>query len=296
NVESRAELERIEAVARGKGVRAPISLRVNPDVDAQTHPYISTGLRENKFGIPLSEAKDLYRWALERNALDVHGVDCHIGSQIVSLGPFEAALERVFELVDSLAADGVTVKDVNVGGGLGIAYQGEDPPEAGAYVRSMLQILGEREATILVEPGRSISGHAGLLLTRVEYLKQNEARHFAVVDAAMNDFIRPALYDGWSEICSVVQASPDVPVRLYDVVGPVCESGDFIGKQRELALSSDALLAVMTTGAYGFVMSSNYNSRPRACEVMVDAEQMHLVRRRETTAELFAHESLMPSR
>ena len=294
NVESRAELERIAAIAKTEGVQAPISLRVNPDIDAQTHPYISTGLRENKFGMPLDEAKTLYYRALDYGAFDVHGVDCHIGSQITSLTPFEAAFERIFELVDTLSSEGIKVKDLNVGGGLGITYRDETLPSLTEYVRSVLKLLNHRSLTVLIEPGRSIVGNAGVLLTRVEYLKRNEDRRFAVVDAAMNDFIRPALYDGWSKIQPVSLPASDVTEQIYDIVGPVCESSDFLGKKRRLALTPQALLAVMSCGAYGFVMSSNYNSRPRAAEIMVDGAQMHLVRRRETSAELFAHEFILP--
>ena len=294
NVESRAELERIEVIAKAEGVQAPISLRVNPDIDAQTHPYISTGLRENKFGIPLDEAKTLYYWALDSGVFNVQGVDCHIGSQITSLIPFEAAFKRIFELVDTLSSEGAKIKDLNVGGGLGITYRDEILPSLTEYVHCVLKLLSHRALTVLIEPGRSIVGNAGVLLTRVEYLKRNEARHFAVVDAAMNDFIRPALYDGWSKIQPVLLPARDVIEQIYDIVGPVCESSDFLGKKRRLALTPQALLAVMSCGAYGFVMSSNYNSRPRAAEIMVDEGQMHLVRRRETNAELFAHEFTLP--
>ena len=294
NVESRAELERIEAIAKAKGTQAPISLRVNPDIDAQTHPYISTGLRENKFGIPLDEAKTLYYRVLDSGAFNVHGMDCHIGSQITSLTPFKAAFERIFELVDTLSSEGIKVKDLNVGGGLGIAYRDEALPSLTEYAHCILKLLSHRPLTVLIEPGRSIVGNAGVLLTRVEYLKRNGAWRFAVVDAAMNDFIRPALYDGWSNIQPVLLPGSDVTQQIYDIVGPVCESSDFLGKKRRLALTPQALLAVMSCGAYGFVMSSNYNSRPRVAEIMVDGAQMHLVRRRETNAELFAHEFTLP--
>ncbi|MEM7254071.1 MAG: diaminopimelate decarboxylase [Pseudomonadota bacterium] len=294
NVESRPELERIAAIAAANGVQAPVSIRVNPDVDAETHPYISTGLRENKFGVPIETAKSLYRWAMAESSLDVHGVDCHIGSQMVTLGPIREAVMRVFELVGELGAEGINVHDVNLGGGLGIDYQGEAPPDPGTYVGAVLEGVGDHPATLLIEPGRSIAGNAGVMLTRVEYLKTNDDRHFAIVDAAMNDFIRPALYQGWSSIEPVITPGVGATEAVFDVVGPVCESADFLGKERPLALAEGALLAVMSSGAYGFVMSSNYNSRCRAPEVMVDGEDVHLVRRRETVEELFAHEAVLP--
>ncbi len=293
NVESAAELERLDQVAGEYGVRAPVALRVNPDVDARTHPYISTGLKENKFGVAIDDALALYRRASELPHLAVSGVDCHIGSQLTALDPFLDALDRVLLLVERLDDAGMAIDHLDLGGGLGVRYRDEHPPEPAAYASALLERLGEAPYEVFIEPGRAIAANAGVLLTRVEYLKHSEAKDFAVVDAAMNDLIRPALYDAWQAIVNVDQ-QPAGAAGIYDIVGPVCETGDFLGKQRALTLEEGSLLAVRSAGAYGFTMSSNYNSRPRAAEVMVDGDRVHLVRRRETLAELFAGESTLP--
>jgi diaminopimelate decarboxylase len=293
NVESAAELERLDRVAGELGVRAPVALRVNPDVDARTHPYISTGLKENKFGVAIEDAPALYRRAAAMAHIEISGIDCHIGSQLTELDPFLDALDRVLALADGLAAEGIRVDHLDLGGGLGVRYRDESPPLPADYVGALLQRLADAPYPVFIEPGRAIAANAGVLLTRVEYLKHSEAKDFAVVDAAMNDLIRPSLYGAWQAIVSVSQ-HPDGTEGLYDVVGPVCETGDFLGKQRALALSEGCLLAVRSSGAYGFSMASNYNTRPRAAEVMVDGAEVHLVRRRETIAELFAGESPLP--
>ncbi|MDX1607095.1 MAG: diaminopimelate decarboxylase [Candidatus Competibacterales bacterium] len=293
NVESEAELQRLEALAAEQGVRAPVSLRVNPDVDPDTHPYIATGLRDNKFGIAIDEAPALYRRAADSAHLRVTGVDCHIGSQLTRTAPFVAALERVLALVGQLAEDGIAIEHLDLGGGLGIRYRDETPPAPAEQADALLARLRDLPYEILLEPGRAIVGNAGILVTRVELLKHTGTRHFAVVDAAMNDLLRPALYSAWQAIIPV-RPRTDAESRHYDVVGPVCESADFLGQQRELALCSGDLLAVRSAGAYGFVMSSNYNARPRAPEVLVDGDRAHRVRRRETVAELHAGESLLP--
>jgi len=292
NVESEPELERIDRIAGELGCIAPISLRVNPDVDANTHPYIATGLKENKFGIDIQAALAVYRRAAGMASLRITGIDCHIGSQLTDLAPFLAALERVLELADRLAQEGIAITHLDLGGGLGIRYRGEHPPEPGAYAAALLHRLGGRGYEIILEPGRAIVGNAGILLTRVEYLKPTEYRRFAIVDAAMNDLLRPALYQANQEIVPVRLDADAVPAR-YDLVGPVCETADFLGKDRLLALAPGDLLAIRGSGAYGFSMSSNYNSRPRAAEVMVDGAQASLVRRRETIADLFAGESVL---
>ena len=293
NVESASELERLNRVAGEMDRRAPISLRVNPDVDAQTHPYISTGLRENKFGIAIEDAAALYRHAQTLPHLAVTGVDCHIGSQLTQLGPFLDALERVLVLVERLQGEGIEIRHLDLGGGLGVRYRDEVPPLPSDYAGALLRRLAQAPFEILIEPGRAIAANAGVLLTRVEYLKHSPAKDFAVVDAAMNDLIRPALYQAWQPIVSV-EERPHGVHGVYDLVGPICETGDFLGKQRALTLAEGSLLAVRGSGAYGFSMASNYNSRPRAAEVMVDGERMHLVRRRETIAELFAGEQRLP--
>lgn len=293
NVESAAELERLNRVAGELGVRAPIALRVNPDVDAQTHPYISTGLKENKFGVAIDEAPALYRRAAELPHIRISGVDCHIGSQLTQLRPFLDALERVLALVERLRDDGITLDHLDLGGGLGVRYKDETPPTPGDYVSAVLARLHDAPFEIFVEPGRAIAANAGVLLTRVEYLKHSEAKDFAIVDAAMNDLIRPSLYGAWQGVVSV-QEHPDGTEGIYDLVGPICETGDFLAKQRALALREGALLAVRSSGAYGFSMASNYNTRPRPAEVMVDGSETHLVRRRETMAELFDAESVLP--
>jgi diaminopimelate decarboxylase len=293
NVESAAELERLNAVASKLGTTAPVALRVNPDVDAQTHPYISTGLRENKFGVAIEDAPALYRRAQDLPHIRISGVDCHIGSQLTQLGPFLDALDRVLLLVERLGADGITLDHLDLGGGLGVRYREETPPEPGDYAAALLEKLGDSPFEIFVEPGRAIAANAGVLLTRVEYLKHSEAKDFAVIDAAMNDLIRPSLYQAWQGI-DTVDEQPAGARGVYDLVGPICETGDFLGKQRSLTLCEGSLLAVRSAGAYGFTMASNYNSRPRAAELMVDGKQVHLVRRRETLAELFAGEAILP--
>ena len=293
NVESDPELDRLNAVAGELGKRAPISLRVNPDVDAGTHPYISTGLKENKFGIDIATAEQVYTRAAALPNLEIAGVDCHIGSQLTQVTPFVDALNRVLALLDRLAARGIAIKHLDLGGGLGIRYRDEQPPEPRAYLAPILEALGDRDVEILLEPGRAIVGNAGVLLTRIEYLKHTEHKHFAIVDAAMNDLLRPALYDAWQAVIPV-RPRTDATPRIYDVVGPVCETGDFLAKERELALAPDDLLAVRSAGAYGFSMSSNYNSRPRAAEVMVDGDQVHVVRERETVEDLWRGERVLP--
>ena len=349
NVESASELERLAEVAASVGRVAPAAVRVNPDVDPKTHPHIATGLRSSKFGVPIAEARALYARGARMPSLRMRGVGCHIGSQITSLDPFRDAVGRVAALADALAADGHAVVDLDVGGGLGIRYRDENPPSPAEYVAAVRDAAGDRPLTLFVEPGRSICGNAGVLLTRVEYLKRNGGARFAIVDAAMNDFIRPALYDGWSAIVacersgavdgppggpagaeergegfvedgaapgSLSPASGRSPARapgsaagrregadqaagpgaaVYTVAGPVCESGDFLGRERRLDLAEGDLVAVCSAGAYGFVMSSNYNARPRAAEVMVDGERAHPVRRRERASDLYAGESRLPA-
>ena len=291
NIESDRELERLDRVAGELGVKAPVSIRVNPDVDARTHPYIATGLKESKFGVAYEAAYDLYRQAHERRHLEVHGIDCHIGSQLTEVSPFEEALAKILALVDRLAAAGIPLRHLDLGGGLGIRYRDESPPEVTDYARSLLRIIGERPCRLLFEPGRLLVGNAGLLLTRVEYLKQGESGNFAIVDAAMNDLMRPALYDAWHDMLPV-RAGGDP--RSYEVVGPVCETGDFLGHDRQLALEEGGLLAVLWAGAYGMSMASNYNTRPRAAEVMADGETVHLIGERESFATLVAREHLLP--
>jgi len=293
NVESSVELERLQKVAAELGVKAPVSLRVNPDVDAGTHPYISTGLKENKFGIDIEQAEAVYARAAELPNLEVIGVDCHIGSQLTTLEPFLDALDRLLLLVDKLAARGITIKHLDLGGGLGVQYRDEQPPLAGDYIAAVRKRLEGRDLALVFEPGRFIVANAGVLLTQVEYLKHTEHKDFAIIDAAMNDLIRPALYQAWMDV-SPVQPR-DGEARNYDLVGPICETGDFLAKDRQLVLAEGDLLAVRSAGAYGFVMSSNYNTRGRAAEVLVDGEQAYEVRRRETVQELYAGESLLPA-
>jgi len=293
NVESTAELRLINQVANQLGQRAAIALRVNPDVDAQTHPYISTGLKENKFGIDINQAAALYREAAEASHLQPVGVACHIGSQLTQLNPFTDALDRVLALVEQLRTAGIDIEHLDLGGGLGIRYREETPPLPAEHASALLSKLADQPYEISIEPGRAIVGNAGILVTRVELIKLSEHKNFAVVDAAMNDLLRPALYSAWQEIIPVAQRDAG-ETRHYDVVGPVCETGDFLGKDRALTIAADDLLAVRSAGAYGFVMSSNYNTRPRAAEVMVDGDQMVLVRQRETIEDLFAGESLLP--
>ncbi|UVJ44179.1 diaminopimelate decarboxylase [Pseudomonas sp. LS1212] len=292
NVESTDELERLQVVAAELGVRAPISLRVNPDVDAGTHPYISTGLKENKFGIAIADAEDVYVRAAQLPNLEVVGVDCHIGSQLTTLEPFLDALDRLLGLIDRLGDCGIHLRHLDLGGGVGVRYRDEEPPLVADYIKAVRERVGDRDLALVFEPGRYIVANAGVLLTRVEYLKHTEHKDFAIVDAAMNDLIRPALYQAWMDVKAVQPR--DAEPRAYDVVGPICETGDFLAKDRQLALAEGDLLTVHSAGAYGFVMSSNYNTRGRCAEVLVDAEQVFEVRRRETVAELFAGESLLP--
>jgi diaminopimelate decarboxylase len=294
NVESIPELDRLNAVAGEMGKTARISLRVNPDVDAKTHPYISTGLKQNKFGIEISEALSIYQKAATLPNLEIVGVDCHIGSQLTELSPFLDALDRVLALVDKLAEQGIQLKHLDLGGGLGVRYNEETPPEPSAYVTALVEKLKDKPYEIILEPGRAIAANAGVLLTTVEFLKPGEAKNFAVIDAAMNDLIRPSLYQAWQKIIPVDENQTG-DAGLYDLVGPICETGDFLGKDRQLTLQEGALLAVRSSGAYGFTMASNYNTRPRVAEVMVDGADVHVVRQRETIAELFAHESILPA-
>ncbi len=294
NAESASELEHIDAVAGALGVRAPVSLRVNPDVDAKTHPYISTGLKTAKFGVAFDEAFELYRRAATLPHLAVKGIDCHIGSQLLDPAPAAEAADRVLALVDRLAAAGITLEHIDLGGGMGIQYRADEPaPAAADYLAPVLAKLAGRAEKLVFEPGRSLVGNAGLLLTRVEVLKPGAEKHFAVVDAAMNDLMRPALYDAWHDIVPVSTAT-GTAARPWEIVGPVCESGDFLGHDRELALTEGDLLAILSAGAYGMSMASNYNSRPRAAEVMVDGDDAHLIRRREDIGQMFALESILP--
>lgn len=293
NVESEAELERLNAVALELKQVANVSMRVNPDVDAQTHPYISTGLKENKFGISIERAPAIYQHAQSLPGINIIGVDCHIGSQLTTLAPFTAALERIMQLVRQLADMGISLQHLDLGGGLGVRYQSETPPDPAEYIAAIKPLLENTGLKLILEPGRSICANAGVLLTRVEYLKSNADKNFAIVDGAMNDLIRPALYQAWMDIIPIEQNKKGSKA-IYDVVGPVCESSDFLGKDRELTLASNDLLAVCSAGAYGFVMSSNYNTRNRAAEVMVDGDSAYLVRRRETFQEQLAPENLLP--
>ena len=292
NLESEAELQRVGQVAARLGKRAPVAFRVNPDVDAKTHPYISTGLRESKFGVPYADAERLYREAARMPQVAVVGIGCHIGSLMMSAGPFVDAAARILALAERLERGGIALSHIDLGGGFGIRYCDESPASIGAFIDGALGVLAGRPETLIVDPGRSIVGNAGVLLTRIEYVKHAQARNFLVVDAAMNDLLRPALYGAWHEVRPVREPGKGAATTEYDVVGPVCESGDFLAKGRALAAAAGDLLAVMAAGAYGMVMSSNYNSRPRVAEVMIDGDRVHLVRRRESTPELFAAESI----
>lgn len=291
NVESESELHRLSRVAGEMGKTAPVSLRVNPDVDPKTHPYISTGLKENKFGIPIDEAARLYRLVASLPHLRVVGVDCHIGSQLIDLAPLADAADRVFALADTLAKDGIPLEHIDLGGGVGICYKDEASPDLAAYGRFLQARFARRRESLLLEPGRSLVGNAGLLLTRVEYLKHGTDKNFAIVDAAMNDLMRPTLYEAYHEIVPV--KAPAGAVKRYDIVGPICETGDFIGMARDLAIEEGDLLAILSAGAYGMSMASNYNSRPRAAEVMIDKNEIHLVRERETIKDMMAGERLV---
>ena len=296
NVESEVELARIDAIAQRLGTTAPISLRVNPDVDAQTHPYIATGLKENKFGVDIARAEALYAQAAKMPGLTIRGVDCHIGSQLTQLAPFRDAVTRVLALIDRLAERGIVIDHLDVGGGLGIRYHDETPPSPAAYAENIRDLVEGRDLKLVFEPGRVLVGNAGVLLTRVELLKPGQAtdeKHFAIVDAAMNDLLRPALYGGWHEIVAV-EPRRDTPTARWEIVGPICETGDFLGHDRELALAADDLLAVRSAGAYGFTMASSYNARPRVAEIMVDGDTPHEVRARETVADLMRGEKRLP--
>ena len=293
NVESVNELIRLNEVAEEMDISAPISLRVNPDVDAKTHPYISTGLKDNKFGIAFHNAKPAYELALALPNITIKGIDCHIGSQITTLEPFKDALIKILELIEKLKRFDITFMHIDIGGGLGINYQGEEPPSRSDYIKTIISTMNDKDIEVIIEPGRSIVGNAGVLLTKVEYLNKAEDHNFAIVDAAMNDLIRPALYNSWHDIKRIVQTT-HTENEIYDVVGPVCETGDFLGKARQLYLEHEDVLAVCSAGAYGFTMSSNYNSRPRVAEIMVDGNQVHQIRRRETIEELMQGEKLLP--
>lgn len=293
NVESAAELERIQLVAKRINKKAPVSIRVNPDVDAGTHPYISTGLKDNKFGINIDEAQALYEHANTLSNIDIKGVDCHIGSQLTEIAPFLDALDRVLLLVDNLAKAGIALSHIDVGGGLGVCYNDEEPPHPNEYAKAIADKLEGRDLTLIYEPGRAIMANAGILVTEVEFLKTNEDRHFAIVDAAMNDLIRPSLYQAWQNIVPV-EIRNDVDALTYDIVGPICETGDFLGKERELSIKAGDVLAIRSSGAYGFTMSSNYNSRPRVAEIMVDGDKDHVIRKRETIEQLWQGEAVLP--
>ena len=292
NVESYAELARINEVAIAVGKKARVSLRVNPDVDAQTHPYISTGLKENKFGIAIDDAIAVYQYAAQLEGLEVIGIDCHIGSQLTTTTPFADALDRILTMIDTLTTLGINIEHLDIGGGLGVRYRDEVPPTPAEYANALLPKLQGRNLKVYLEPGRAIAANAGILLTKVEFLKPTAHKNFAIVDAAMNDLIRPSLYSAWMDIIPVSPRLTDT--QVYDVVGAVCETGDFLGKERELAIEAGDLLAVCGAGAYGFVMSSNYNTRGRAAEIMVDGAQSFVIRRRESIADLLALESVLP--
>ena len=295
SIESGEELERVNAVALSLGHKAPIGIRINPDVDPNTHPYIATGLRENKFGVPAADAPALYRKANAMAGIEVVGIGCHIGSQLTEVAPFCDAVERVLDVVDILAQDDIRLSHLDLGGGVGIRYSDETPPDPKDYVQAILAILKRRNCDLAVtlEPGRAIAGNAGVLLSSVEYIKSGPEKDFVIVDAAMNDLLRPALYQAWHEVVRA-DRGPDRKMLTCDVVGPVCETGDFIARDRQLAVAPGDLVAVRSVGAYGFVMASNYNTRPRPAEVMVDGDQLHVVREREQTADLFSAETLLP--
>ena len=293
NVESASELAKLNEVAKGMGKIAPVSLRVNPNVDAKTHPYISTGLKNNKFGVAFEEALQIYAQAAAMPNIAVHGVDCHIGSQITELSPFIEALDKVLGLVDALETKGIHINHIDVGGGIGITYNDETPPEFTTYAKAILEKLGNRKVKLLFEPGRALVGNAGVLLTKIEYIKKTESKNFAIVDAAMNDLMRPALYDAYHDIVALLPRDGDC--TNYEIVGPVCESGDFLGHDRALNLAEGDLLAIKSAGAYGMSMASNYNTRARAAEIMVDGEQHFVIRQREKIADLFALESVLPN-
>ncbi len=293
NIEVSGELDRINQLAADLDIIAPVSFRVNPDVDANTHPYISTGLKENKFGITIEQAYAEYHRAAKMEHIKVIGIDCHIGSQLTETTPFIAALDKILNLVNRLKQEGIALVHLDLGGGLGIRYKDEQPPEPAEYVAAILKRLGKNDYEIALEPGRAIAGNSGILITKVEYLKPTEYKNFAIVDAAMNDLIRPALYSAWQDIIPVNLATK-TDENFWDIVGPVCETGDFLGKDRNLKLLPGDLLAVRSSGAYGFTMSSNYNSRPRAAEIMVDGHKVYLIRERESIPQLWQGEKLLP--
>ncbi len=293
NIESEQELYRVNNVAASMGVKAPISLRVNPNIDAKTHPYISTGLKENKFGIDIDEALRIYIDASKMDSIEITGVDCHIGSQLTDDSPYFDAIDKLIILMDKLKENGINLHHIDIGGGLGICYDDETPPAKSEYAKRLVAALSEQGLEIIVEPGRSIIGNAGYFLTTVEFLKSNEEKNFAIVDGAMNDLIRPSLYSAWQRIIPL-QENSSAKTCSYDVVGPVCETGDFLGKGRELAIEPGDILAVCSAGAYGFAMSSNYNSRPKVAEIMLDNGSTFVIRQRETIAEMFAAEKLLP--
>jgi len=294
NLESEAELERVATTAARLGVRAPVAFRVNPDVDAKTHPYISTGLKDNKFGIAYADAERIYRAAARHESLELVGIGCHIGSQLTSAAPFVDAAARILALTERLERAGIRLSHIDLGGGFGIRYKDESPASIAEFLDGALGVLAGRSETLIVDPGRSIVGEAGALLTRVEYLKPGEAKNFLVVDAAMNDLLRPALYGAWHEVRQVTETELDAVAGVYDIVGPVCESADVLARERELAVRPGSLLAVMSAGAYGMAMSSNYNTRPRAAEVLVSGASVTLIRERETVNQLFAAERRLP--
>ena len=293
NIEVSGELDRINDIAKSLNVIAPVSFRVNPDVDAKTHPYISTGLKENKFGIDINQALAEYRRAASLSNIKVVGIDCHIGSQLTETRPFLDALDKILDLVNTLKNEGIHLHHLDLGGGLGIRYNEEKPPEPAEYIKELLDRLGHTDFEILLEPGRAIVGNAGILVTQVEYLKPTEHKNFAIVDAAMNDLVRPSLYNAWQEIIPT-SLNSTAEAQVWDIVGPICETGDFLGKQRLLNINAGDLLAIRSSGAYGFTMSSNYNSRPKVAEIMVDGAQSHLIRERETIDQLWTGEHLLP--
>ncbi len=293
NIEVSGELDRINDIAKRLNVMAPVSFRVNPDVDAKTHPYISTGLKENKFGIDINQALAEYRRAASLSNIKVVGIDCHIGSQLTETRPFLDALDKILDLVNTLKNEGIHLHHLDLGGGLGIRYNEEKPPEPAEYIKELLDRLGHTDFEILLEPGRAIVGNAGILVTQVEYLKPTEHKNFAIVDAAMNDLVRPSLYNAWQEIIPT-SLNSTAEAQVWDIVGPICETGDFLGKQRLLNINAGDLLAIRSSGAYGFTMSSNYNSRPKVAEIMVDGAQLHLIRERETIDQLWTGEHLLP--
>jgi diaminopimelate decarboxylase len=295
NIESQQELLKIQSVAHKLDKKAPISIRVNPNVDAKTHPYISTGLKDNKFGVAENEAIELYKQAKELSHIQIKGVDCHIGSQITEIAPFTDSLKKLIHIYDQLKSLGIELEHIDIGGGIGIDYMNDNPPSFSDYTNSIKEVLGNRQIQIIFEPGRAIVGKAGILVTKIEYLKRGETKNFAIVDAAMNDLMRPSLYDAYHEIINL-SSSNNINEETYDVVGPVCETGDFLGKQRKLSVQTGDILAVLDAGAYGMSMSSNYNSRPRACEVIVDDEYFYEIKSRETFDQLIANEKLIPQK